>query len=236
MSVSDRNTFCLMSWNTYKIDHKTPEIFKKYIRNTHDTYAVDVFCLQEAVHHDKTTFPIDNFETVFASNIVLKNYNYGVATFSKHPITKKTKILTTHRESVINTHKASLITDIVINGTKIVIVNIHAINFKSARVYEYEFEKIKNLIQPEKNSHPIIIAGDFNSWNKKRVKIMKDFCHEFDFKIAFLDEDHLVKSFQKYSLDFILYRGLSLENATALDCIKISDHNPIIANFEVLTD
>jgi endonuclease/exonuclease/phosphatase (EEP) superfamily protein YafD len=225
-----------MSWNTYKIDHKTPQIFKNYIRDIHDTYAIDVFCLQEAVHNDQTTFPIDNFETVFASNIERKKQNYGVATVSSHTITRKTKILTTHRESVINTHKASLITDIVINGIKIVIVNIHAINFKSSRVYEYEFEKIKSIIQPKINSHPIIIAGDFNSWNKKRVKIIKDFCLEFGFKTAFLDEEHLVKSFQKYSLDFILYRGLYLENATALDCVKISDHNPIVANFEVLTN
>jgi hypothetical protein len=82
----------------------------------------------------------------------------------------------------------------------------------------------------------INFTSNFNSWNKKRVKIIKDFCHEFDFKIAFLDEGHLVKSFQKYSLDFILYRGLTLESATALDCIKISDHNPIIANFEVFTN
>ena len=161
MSHKSKNTFCLMSWNTYKIDYKTPEIFKEYIRDTHDAYTVDVFCLQEAVHHDKTIFPVDNFETVFASNIVRKNHNYGVATASKHPVTRKTKILTTHRESVINTHKASLITDIVINGTKIVIVNIHAINFKSARIYEYEFEKIKSIIQPEKKLSPYYYSRRF---------------------------------------------------------------------------
>lgn len=233
MSKDLSNNFCLMSWNTYKIDYKTPDIFKKYIVDIHSKYCVDIFCLQEAVNHSKTIFPIENFETVFASNIILRNHNYGVATVSKHHITKNIKILTTHRESVINTHKASLITHVVINNTKIIIVNIHAINFKSTRVYEYEFEKIKELISPQAYTHPIIIAGDFNSWNRRRIKVVKDFCREFNFKVAYLDEHHLIKSFQKNNLDFILYRGLILESAIVLDCVKISDHNPIIANFRI---
>ncbi|QIV96773.1 endonuclease/exonuclease/phosphatase family protein [Allofrancisella inopinata] len=226
-----RNKFCLMSWNTFKIDYKNPQAFRSYITNIHSEHNVDIFCLQEAVHHDDTVFPIENFNINFASNIILKNHNYGVATVSHYPVDKNIKILTTHRESVIKTHKASLISHIKINDKKIVVVNIHAINFKSNKVYEYEFEKIKEIIDPVKYKNPIIIAGDFNTWNRKRVKLIKDFCREFKFRIAFLDEPDLVKSFQKNHLDFILYRGLKLDKACVLDCKKISDHNPIVAEF-----
>ena len=146
---------------------------------------------------------------------------------------KNVRILTIHRESVINTHKASLITHLNVQNTKVVIVNIHAINFKSNKVYGYEFEKIKEVINSKKYKHPIIIAGDFNSWNRKRVKLIKDFCREFNFKVAFLEEADLIKSFQKNHLDFVLYRGLKLDKACALDCQKISDHNPIITNFSI---
>ncbi|AJI53574.1 endonuclease/exonuclease/phosphatase family protein [Francisella philomiragia] len=223
--------FCLMSWNSYKIDYKDTETFKAYIRHTYFNHNIDIFCLQEAVHQHDTKFPIDKFDINFASNIVLRSHNYGVATVSHFPVIKNVKILTTHRESVINTHKASLITHLNIEGTKVVVVNIHAINFKSNKVYEYEFEKIKEYISPEKYKHPIIIAGDFNTWNRRRVKLIKDFCREFSFKVAFIDEPQLVKSFQSNHLDFVLYRGLNLEKASVLDCKKISDHNPIIAEF-----
>ena len=223
----------LMSWNTYKVDHKSPQVFSDYIKENHSRFDIDIFCLQEAVHHSQSCFPIENFTVNFASNIILKSRNYGVATVTNMPTSKSIKVLTTHRESVINTHKASLISHIDFDGQEIVVVNIHAINFKSNRVYEYEFEKIKEFICLDKYKHPIIIAGDFNTWNRKRVKLIKDFCREFNFKIAFLDEPNLIKSFQNNHLDFILYRGIRLDSACVLDCKKISDHNPIIARFRL---
>ncbi|MED7788117.1 endonuclease/exonuclease/phosphatase family protein [Francisella sp. 19X1-34] len=223
--------FCLMSWNTYKIDYKDSQAFNSYINQVHAEHDVDIFCLQEAVHHHETRFPIEQFDINFASNIVLRYHNYGVATVSHYPVIKNVRILTTHRESVINTHKASLITHFNIGNTKVIVVNIHAINFKSNRVYEYEFEKIKEVINPKKYKYPIIIAGDFNSWNRKRVKFIKDFCREFNFKVAFLEGADLIKSFQNNHLDFVLYRDLKLEKACVLDCQKISDHNPIITSF-----
>lgn len=220
-----KKSFSLMSWNAFKVDHKKPEVYTEY--------DIDVFCFQEVVNHEKSCFPIESFEVDFASNIIMKNRNYGVATVSRFSTIKSVKVLTTHKESVINTHKASLISHLDIDGQKVVIVNIHAINFKSNKVYEYEFEKIKELIDLAEKKYPILIVGDFNTWNRTRVKLVKDFCREFGFKIAFLDEPELVKSFQKNHLDFILYRGLHLEKAKVLNCQKISDHNPIIVDFKL---
>lgn len=229
-----KNTFSLMSWNAFKVDHKRPVVFADFIREVYSEYGIDIFCLQEVVNHENSVFPIEEFDVNFASNIILKTRNYGVATISRFSTTKSVKVLTTHKESVINTHKASLISHLDIDGQKVVIVNIHAINFKSNKVYEYEFEKIKELIGLAENKYPILVAGDFNTWNRARVKLIKDFCREFGFKIAFLDEPELVKSFQKNHLDFVLYRGLCLEKAKVLNCQKISDHNPIIVDFKLI--
>lgn len=234
MAAESTKYLSLMSWNAYKVDHKKPQIFADFIKATYTKFDINIFCLQEVVDYPKSQFPIENFRVNFASNIVLKNRNYGVATVTNSPINKSIKILTSHKESVINTHKASLISHIDFYGHRVIIVNIHAINFKSNRVYEYEFKKIKELINLDKHHHPVIIAGDFNSWNRKRLKLIKDFCREFSFKIAFLDEQKLVKSFQNNHLDFVLYRKLKLDNACVLDCNKISDHNPIIAKFKLL--
>lgn len=223
--------FCLMSWNIFKIDHKKTDLFNNYIQATHDEHNIDIFCLQESKYSDATTFPISKFHINFASNIALKNHDYGVTTASHIPTKKNIRVLTTHKESVINTHKASLISHFSFGKQTLIIVNIHAINFKSNKVYEYEFERIKEFLNLKNNKNPIIIAGDFNTWNRTRIKLIKDFCREFNFKVAFLDGKELIKSFQNNPLDFVLYRDLKLEKALALDCNKISDHNPIITYF-----
>ena len=229
-SISEK--FCLISWNIYKRDHKNTELFHSYVKKLHQQYAIDIYCLQESKHSDDSKFPIEKYHINFASNIEFKNHNYGVTTASKIVANKNIKVLTTHKESVINTHKASLITHYPFEGNTLTVVNIHAINFKTNKVYEYEFEKIKELLQIDKVKNPIIIAGDFNTWNRYRIKLIKDFCREYGFKVAYLDDSRLVKTFQNNPLDFVLYRGLDLERAFVLDCDKVSDHNPIITYFK----
>jgi len=231
-SIEDK--FCLMSWNVFKIDHKKHDTFNSYIKKIHSEHDVNIFCLQESKYSEETEFPIYKFHTNFASNLTMKNHNYGVTTACNIPSLKNIKILTTHRESVINTHKASLVSHFKFANTQLTVVNIHAINFKTNKVYEYEFEKIKEYLQLEHKDNPIIIAGDFNTWNRARIKFIKDFCREFNFKIAYLEDNALVKTFQNNPLDFVLYRGLKMEKAFVLDCEKISDHNPIIAYFNKL--
>jgi len=56
----------IMSWNAYKVDHKKPQIFAEYIKETYAKFDIDVFCLQEAVSHSKSRFPIENFNVNFA--------------------------------------------------------------------------------------------------------------------------------------------------------------------------
>ena len=79
----------------------------------------------------------------------------------------------------------------------------------------------------------IIIAGDFNSWNKKRVDILNWFCRELKLSKTIIENSDKIKSFLKYDLDHIFYRGLSLDFATVLECNKLSDHNPLYAYFKI---
>ncbi|MDE4945163.1 EEP domain-containing protein, partial [Francisella tularensis subsp. holarctica] len=64
-----------------------------------------------------------------------------------------------------------------------------------------------------------------------RVLVFIVFCGVFCFLVAFLDVALLVIWFQNYDLVFVLFGGLRLYIASVLYCIKISDHNPIIAVF-----
>ncbi len=77
----------------------------------------------------------------------------------------------------------------------------------------------------------MIVAGDFNTWNLKRVQYLNEFSDDLGLKkVEFSDEKDIKKIFSN-SLDYIFYRDLDLIYSKVIDSKKISDHNPIIAKF-----
>ena len=69
--------------------------------------------------------------------------------------------MTLAREAFISTRKNTLITIYQFqNKEMLMVVNIHAINFRSLAWYQWELSRLHDLI----NGHegPMILAGDFN--------------------------------------------------------------------------
>ena len=75
---------------------------------------------------------------------------------------------------------------------------------------------------------PVIVAGDFNNWNKKRNTLIHEFCETLGLTQATFEEDKHIKRFAKHPLDLILYRNLKCDYALAVDSQQISDHNPLL--------
>jgi len=223
--------FNLLSWNIYKVDHKDRDHFENYIQKINHALDVDIYCLQESKYKDQISFPINGFYSYFAANIQLKKHAYGVTTATNSKSLYAKPMLTQYKESVINTHKVSLLTCHSFNDNEeLIVINLHAINFRSTKIYVREFKKIEALIGEYKDSR-MVIAGDFNTWNRKRIKYIKYFCRKKGFKIAFLDNHQYVKKFANNPLDFVLYKNLKVLQAKALYFADISDHNPIFVRF-----
>lgn len=77
----------------------------------------------------------------------------------------------------------------------------------------------------------MIVAGDFNTWNKKRMSKLHELRENLGLEmVPFKQGDH-VKSFMGKHLDFIFYRGVELIEHSVDKEKGLSDHNPLFAQF-----
>lgn len=75
---------------------------------------------------------------------------------------------------------------------------------------------------------PMIWAGDFNTWSKKRFIELRKITELLGLEWLEPEND---RRFLK--LDHILYRGIIPKYATIGSNVKTSDHFPIFAEFEI---
>ena len=82
------------------------------------------------------------------------------------------------KESVLGPHKSLLLSNYLFKaGNSLLILNVHAINFRENQRYGIELERFLNLLKAHKG--PMILAGDFNSWNKKRMDKLQEVVHAY---------------------------------------------------------
>lgn len=136
-----------------------------------------------------------------------------------------------HKEPLIRTPKTALVTEYPLQGVdkNLLVGNIHAINFTWG-LTEFRNQLIGVLSLLAQHDGPIILAGDFNTWRDKRVRILFELVDELGLSEVLLEEDHRTQAFGQ-SLDFIFYKGLVCNSAGVFQ-VSSSDHNPIHAVFE----
>ncbi len=136
-------------------------------------------------------------------------------------------------EPIIGLPKTILISRYDIAGSveKLLVANIHGINFSlGSRAYQEQLDALQNILL--KHDGPIILAGDFNNWSKKRTAIMLRFSENLSLQmILFVDEDRT--TFFGDPVDHILYRGLE-PVTNAVHPVTTSDHNPLSATFRLI--
>jgi endonuclease/exonuclease/phosphatase (EEP) superfamily protein YafD len=115
------------------------------------------------------------------------------------------------------------------NGDMLLVVNLHAVNFTSRAWYEWEFSRLVKTLQH--HTRPMVVAGDFNCWNRSRLRIITDLAEGLGLRQARPDRPHLVKQFFGFELDRVYFRQLTLQHMDALENRIFSDHNPLLAKF-----
>lgn len=135
------------------------------------------------------------------------------------------------KEPLIRIPKSALITYYRLSTNAILlVVNIHSINFSlGTKKYNEQIKLIGAKIKEHQG--PMIIAGDFNAWSRKRLYLLYSFTRKMNLKPVYYGED-LRKHVFGMSLDFIFYRGLEVEQASNLKT-DASDHNPMLVKFRV---
>lgn len=224
------DTFGVLCWNVHKNNTKNSD-FKPYLEKL--ASKSDFFLLQESNFRNDKYFTLPNFAFDGAANLEVRGEFYGVLTASKVESKDAQAYLSQGKESLVGPHKSLLVSHYVFeDGSKLLILNVHAINFRENNRYKKELEHFLELMQVHEGA--MIIAGDFNSWNKQRMVKLHELREKLGLKTVPFKKSDFVKSFMGNHLDFIFYRGLDLLEYSVEKEHGLSDHNPLYARFKKL--
>jgi len=222
-------TFSLLCWNVHK-KNRTDPAFRPFLRKMMAEKRLHLCMFQEA-EFDGDTFTIGEYAYDAAANLQVKKSFYGVLTASRTESDHAEAYLSRSQESFIGPHKSLLLSIYPLEGTKrLMLLNIHAINFRENRSYERELEVFAQKVRSHEG--PMIVAGDFNAWNRKRMEALHRLCRELSMEMVEFDKGK-VKSFMGYSLDFVLYRGMECLEKEVVSDHDISDHHPLLVTFRI---
>ena len=116
------------------------------------------------------------------------------------------------------------------NGQALLLVNVHLINFEiNPTSYEEQLRTLMQLVSQHQG--PLVLSGDFNSWNGYRAQIIRKVISEFGLEEVSFAQDHRLR-FLGNPLDHIFVRGLNVLNATT-EPTESSDHAPLLLEVEL---
>ncbi|WJV52904.1 endonuclease/exonuclease/phosphatase family protein [Pectobacteriaceae bacterium CE90] len=136
------------------------------------------------------------------------------------------------REPLLRLSKSALVTVYSLHGGyKLMVVNIHAINFSfGVEIYSKQLEAIGDQLGC--HNGPVIMAGDFNTWSQPRMNALYRFATRMGLMEVCFSDDYRRRSFGR-PLDFVFYRDLDVAASSVL-VTKASDHNPLLVEFELV--
>ncbi|EQC45639.1 endonuclease/exonuclease/phosphatase family protein [Bacteriovorax sp. Seq25_V] len=226
--------FNILVWNMYKGSNDSWESdFKALSTNANIIISQEMYLDNKMFNVFKTHG--DFYYNMATSFFYKGETRTGVATISDHQPSSVDYLRSHYREPFIRTPKIVMITTHPLeNGEELLVANIHAINFVSAKKLKHQ---IKEVLERIKNhSGPVIFAGDFNVWSKKKTKMLRELMA--DAKMTEVkyskDEDDRMRVLGKV-LDYIFYKNLNLVTSEVKGEIEGADHKPLTATFEVFT-
>jgi endonuclease/exonuclease/phosphatase (EEP) superfamily protein YafD len=224
------DTFEMLCWNVHKNNKKDPR-FQSFLQKEVESRSIDLILFQEAGFRDNHHFELADFSYDAAANLEFRGEFYGVLTASRVESGYAKAYLSEGKESILGPHKSLLLSNYLFeDGSTLLILNVHAINFRENQRYGIELERFLNLLKEHEG--PMILAGDFNSWNKQRMEKLQKVVQKLSLTAVPFEKTGKVKSFMGKELDFVFYRELELIEAEVMDEHKLSDHNPLFVRFK----
>lgn len=122
--------------------------------------------------------------------------------------------------------KATLFSDFEIENQKVQMVSTHLLNFVSTKVYIQNLENVAEELQ--KTQGPSVFAGDFNTWNKKRLDAVRSVTKSLGYTMVEFEDDQ-----RWLKLDHVFVKGLDVPHAQIQGSIKSSDHEPLVLTIKL---
>ena len=213
--------FHLITWNVHKGQDKGwQEDLARLSKQA------DFVLLQEATQHQN----LSTFSTaLFVSSFSFKDLLSGVKTFTQ--IQPEWYCGGGVAEPLIQIPKvASVMSFPLEKDASLLLINVHLINFEwGISAYQTQLEQLFSFV--ENHQGPIIISGDFNAWNERRLNLINNLMQKYGLDAVTLSQDERLR-FLGYPLDYIFTRGVKVVSATS-EVVTSSDHNPLLVEFEL---
>jgi endonuclease/exonuclease/phosphatase (EEP) superfamily protein YafD len=216
----------ILLWNVFKCKKKGWEDdFKTLI------CGKDLILLQEAILNS----PFDihfkrslKHQWIMARSFrnIKTNIETGVKTGSTVAAKQHAFSVSKHSEPISQTKKMLLATvyPLTTSGQLLFVVNTHLINFVSFDKFKTHLDQVFQTLAHHKG--PILLAGDFNTWNRKRLKYFNHLANTFLLdEVEMLRQPRINHLYQH--LDHIYCRELEVVKTHVHTDIHSSDHYPI---------
>jgi endonuclease/exonuclease/phosphatase (EEP) superfamily protein YafD len=223
----DSSGFKMLTWNVLRgKEDGWKEDFK------HLTEYKDILTIQEARLTDdlQELLKEGHYNWDLSAAFKYRGADTGVLTASKlePDFTCTFRI----KEPLISIPKTVLVTLYPLSNTdkSLMVVNIHSINFSLGTEEFYtQLQKVEEILL--KHNGPMIFSGDVNTWNEKRMAILKDLSIRLGLKAVTFNKHYRTKVFG-HDIDHIYYRELTVSDATVIK-VDSSDHNPMLVSFRL---
>ncbi len=223
----DAQNISVLNWNIYK---EQGDNWQRDLRKF--SSQLDIMLIQEALLTPdlRKLLKDQNWHWSLNTAFYYDDIEAGVMTASNIESISNCGIRTA--EPFIRIPKTILISRYPIKGSSqdLLVANIHGINFTlGTEVYTQQIRSLSNILA--KHSGPVILAGDFNSWNDERMSIITNAIDSLSLRALSYKNHNRVTIFGN-AIDHVFYRGLEV---IAQDTFKVtsSDHNPIKVTFKV---
>jgi endonuclease/exonuclease/phosphatase (EEP) superfamily protein YafD len=226
----------VLVWNLHKGADKTFEKDFKILARNKDLILTQEFYLNPKMEQIFSQLSDYMFATATSFFMSSEEVRTGVATASPVSAITTNFLRTINREPFLQSPKMALITQYPIeNSTEyLTVINLHAINFVTAKTFNEEIEQIDQLaVKLKITRSPLLIAGDFNTWSKERIKILNNFKDKLQLDEATFFPDNRI-TFNSLPLDHVYYsKELELISAKSDSFYQGSDHKPLELNFNI---
>jgi len=219
----------LLSWNVAKLSGQPA--FHEVMAGLLEQESINLVLLQEARTFQREEFDLHGYSWSISPNIQTRTELFGVMSAFNVRCDQSTPFISQRQELMYATHKSALVTHHPLQGgVDLLVVNVHAINFVLNQYFYEEMASISRLIAH--HDGPLVIAGDFNTWNAKRIYHLRALMTRLGLREVEFADKHHIKRFLWHPLDYVFYRGLHVEHARAINT-NISDHNPVLTTLSL---
>lgn len=221
----------IVVWNTFKGRRR-----QYYPLLAEHTRAADLILLQEFCHdpllerHHATIF--DKRDADMAVSFYTRPDHgapTGVCTISAVRARRTRFLLSRYFEPVTRTPKMAMCSYYACGraGCELLVLNSHGINFRLRRPFRDQLHQLAEQIVAHRG--PVILVGDFNTWEKGRVRMLDAVAAE-----AGLARVHFppgVKAVRKHELDRVYVRGGAVGGQRVIRDRAASDHSMLAFRF-----